>query len=692
MVNAMFVDEFKKRLNSSDEEARRQSIEGLIDAPFEPAVLPFLKKAMADVSWRVRKSAVSAAVSFKDEKAIAQVVQLMIDVLHSEDNAGLRNSAVEGLTRLGVKAVSFLIQNLGDKDHDVRKFIVDVLSDIGAEIWATKKESAAIDNIVDILIKAANDPDENVRLSAIEGLGKIGSKRVVDILLDILNKGDIALKFTTLEALGNIGKPIPMKGVYNACSDKLLKRAAYDLIGKVGGREAIPYLIDGLKENSTSSREAAVVALKRLAASAALPLHELKSHISQFTSSMIEKIASSLKSNDVNVKKGVVFVLGLSSKREAVLPLIKALSFDETIDDAQEVLIKLGEEVVDEILGVYQNQDEKVKALLCYIQGEIGSKKSENVLMKALKDTYGHVRASAAVAIAKINPEGALPDVMQLLQDEFDDVKNAAVDAMCAIARMSERDVVPDILPLLSMEDPYIREKAVVILGRIAGIAEIEKVRLALKDDNPVVRKAAVHAIERCCVEEYAQDIILALADEDRDVRIAAARALGNLRTEKAAEHLLLLLEDEDIWVKASAIESLGKIGKRSAIKAIKGFADNDNGMIVCAALEAMAKIAAQGSSAIEEIKPCVAKCLFHNDSEIVKVAIDIMERIDKEGAVNDMLPLLEHPDWDVRAQVVDVLAKKKENHVKTSLEARLKIETDELIKQKIAEALKSRQ
>src|SRR3972149_1799572 len=58
----------------------------------------------------------------------------MVDSLHSEDNAGLRNSAVEGLTMMGRKAIPCLIKNLNDKDHDVRKFIVDTIGDI----WANK--------------------------------------------------------------------------------------------------------------------------------------------------------------------------------------------------------------------------------------------------------------------------------------------------------------------------------------------------------------------------------------------------------------------------------------------------------------------------------------------------------------------------------------------------------------------------
>jgi HEAT repeat protein len=251
------IDDLLKRLNSPDEEMRREAIEGLLDVSFEPKILPLLKKAIGDESWRVRKSAVNVGVSFHEPAAVAAIVPLMIALLHAEDNAGLRNSAVECLTRFGIKSAPYLIQNLNDKDHDVRKFIADILSDI----WTRKGDQVLDQGIVDALIIAIDDHNENVRLSAIEGLGKIGSNKAVQALLKILEKGDSTLKFTTLEALGNIGRPIPMKGVYSALSDKFLKRAAYDLIGKVGGAEAVPYLMDGLQEISTSTREAAIAAI-----------------------------------------------------------------------------------------------------------------------------------------------------------------------------------------------------------------------------------------------------------------------------------------------------------------------------------------------------------------------------------------------------------------------------------------------
>lgn len=693
------IDDISKRLDSHDEEIRREAIEEFLDAPFEPKLLPLLKKAIGDESWRVRKSAVNMAVSFREPAAAAAIAPLMIALLDSDDNAGLRNSAVECLTRFGIKSVPYLIQNLNDKDHDVRKFIIDTLSDI----WTNKGDQVLDQGIVDALIIATDDPDENVRLSAIEGLGKIGSDKAVKALLRILEKGDIALKFTTLEALGNIGRPIPMKGVYNALNDRLLKRAAYDLIGKVGGAEAVPYLLDGLQENSTSTREAAIAAISRLAGS--LQISSLKYQISNLPSSTIEKIASSLESPNLNVKKGVAFVLGLTRKKQAAEYLIKALCFDEIAGETKEALIELGNDALDVILNNYPKQEEKARCLLCSILGEIGSKKhipasikqgAENILIHAIKDNYGHVRSSAAKALGKINPEKAVSEIASLLQDEFDDVRHAAVDALCYLAPYSDK-ILPAILPLLAKDNPSVREKAIIVFGRISkgmhckeGSEWIEKIRLAIKDSSPMVRRAAVYAIGELKQGQYVQDIVLALTDEDKQVRLAAAKVLGNMAAEEVVEPLLLTLKDEDIWVKAAALESLGKIGKENVIKIMKELVDDENGIIVCAALEAMAGIAVREPQAIEEIKPWVAKCIFHNDAEVVKVAAQVMVRIDEEGAVNAIIHLLEHPDWDVRVQVVDILSKRKDGFIRTCLETHLKIETDDLVRQKITEALKT--
>ena len=690
----MLIDELEKGLDSPDEEIRMQAVGRLVDVSFMPEILPALKKAMADTSWRVRKSAINIAAAFQDEKALRSILALMVDSLHSEDNAGLRNSAVEGLTMLGRKAIPYLIKNLNDNDHDVRKFIVDTIG----EIWANKDFHGADalsgeeQSVVDELIKATRDADENVRLSAIEALGKIGSQKAVNILLSIVEEGDAALKFTALEALGNIGRPVPMDGVYNVLSDRLLRRAAYDLIGKVGGLEALPYLLDGLKESSTSIREAAIVAVKRIAVSRGLSRLQIASSFLQLNPLTIEKIAASLESHDLNIKSGAVFILSLLDRRETALHLIKALGFDEIADEAKLALIRMGDKGLDVLIDAYPRQSENVRGILCNILGEIGSRKAENILFRALKDNYGHVRSSAAVAIAKVNTERAIPEIVNLLEDEFDDVRDAAVDALCLVEDNLKETVISAVLPLLSTAGPSTREKVIILLGRIGGEEGIERLRLAIKDDSPAVRKAAVLAIEGMGDERYVQDIVLALADEDREVRLAAVKALGNTASREAVDSLLLTLKNEDeddIWVKVASVESLGRIGQKDVVKAIRELVDKEEGILVIAAIEALGRIAVKEHKVAEEVRPLIARCISHNDAEVVKAAVDVLGKIGKDDIVSAVLPLLEHPNWDVRTHVVDVLSEEKTPFVRNCLEARFRIETDELVRHRILEALK---
>jgi len=437
------------------------------------------------------------------------------------------------------------------------------------------------------------------------------------------------------------------------------------------------------------SRDAAILAIKRLDESGRLSREQLCERLLQISASVIDKIAASLESHDAHVRKGAVFILGLTGKIEAIKPLIKSLSFDETTDEAKEALIKSGVRGIDIIIQAYPLQEEKVRALLCDILGEIGNKKAENMLILAIKDDYGHVRSSAAAALGKIDPEKAATEVIGLLRDEFDDVRNAVVDTLCLLARSSYQSILLRILPLLSAENPYLREKAIIVFGRIGGVEDVEKIRLALKDHHPLVRKAAVHAIGAKGAGKYVQDIILALADENIEVRIVAATALGKIRSEAAIEPLLFTLKDEDIWVKKAAVESLGKIGTENALNAIKGLVDDENGMVICAAIEAMAMIIVQGHQTIEEIKPCLVKCLSYNDAEVVKVAAYTLGRFDKEGSVTEILSLLKHTSWDVRAYAADILSNIEDSSIRSCLESRLKVETDDLVKQKIVEALK---
>ncbi|HEX2768930.1 MAG TPA: HEAT repeat domain-containing protein, partial [Geobacteraceae bacterium] len=140
------IEILKKQLSSSDEETRRLAVAGLVAHPVTET-RDYLFAALGDASWRVRKEAVEALLS---ASVSMEIIEELVNLLASHDNAGMRNSAVEALEKLGAQAMPILCRHVADADHDVRKFVMDILGSIG--------DAAA----VPLLVRALDDPEPNV--------------------------------------------------------------------------------------------------------------------------------------------------------------------------------------------------------------------------------------------------------------------------------------------------------------------------------------------------------------------------------------------------------------------------------------------------------------------------------------------------------------------------------------------------
>jgi len=118
-------------LASPIEEERLQGLKALARIGLEQS-MDAIYKCLSDESWRVRKEAVELFLSLPRASELASEV---IELLHAEENAGLRNAAVEILVRLGRHSLPSLHEELSCSDHDVRKFVLDIL---GAS-WVSRK-------------------------------------------------------------------------------------------------------------------------------------------------------------------------------------------------------------------------------------------------------------------------------------------------------------------------------------------------------------------------------------------------------------------------------------------------------------------------------------------------------------------------------------------------------------------------
>ena len=146
---------------------------------------------LGDESFRVRKTALESLLKTQDPD---KLTGLFIDIINSQDNAGLRTAGVEGLTKTGKKAIKHIVQAIDAEQWELSKLLVDVLGDIGDP------------EVIPVLIKLTSSPQQNLSTAATEALGKIGTEDVVPSITKLLKQKEIYIVFSAIEALANLGK------------------------------------------------------------------------------------------------------------------------------------------------------------------------------------------------------------------------------------------------------------------------------------------------------------------------------------------------------------------------------------------------------------------------------------------------------------------------------------------------------
>ncbi len=95
-------------LDSADEEQRLTGIRNIGSAD-AVQFLDLVFQGFGDSSWRVRKEAADLFLGLPVSRGL---VGEIVELLHAEENAGLRNTAVDILVRLGRVAVPMLVDQI----------------------------------------------------------------------------------------------------------------------------------------------------------------------------------------------------------------------------------------------------------------------------------------------------------------------------------------------------------------------------------------------------------------------------------------------------------------------------------------------------------------------------------------------------------------------------------------------------
>ncbi len=658
------MQDLESLLKDDDVEVRREALENLRGRPGNFYVINLLLSAMEDLSWRVRNTATDILL---DEHPVETYIQGLIQLLYCEDNAGARNSAIEALVRLNKKATPFLIEAFNTPNRDVRKFIIDILGGF--------KDSRSLP----LMLNALKDDDENVRATVIEHIGRAGEPSVVDSLIEILESGDIWTAYPAADALGRIGDRKAIPSLINALDKKTLRGPAIKALSFIADPETLKYIVLFIEDSSKSIQEDALRGIERFyhkGVSEEFITGEIKRLLGD---RVLDILVTHAWSKKPDVRISAILILGLMKDERAYNPLLEISQDENFKEDVKKALVFIGKDRPESLLKLFETDNLYQKRFICEVAGRIASPVYYDTLEKVLKDEDGHIRSLAAIAISKLGDFKAIGPIKRLMADPYEDVQEAAVDAL---SNLRSGLSISELIDLLNSTNPALRKNAAILLGRIGATEAVPALGFALKDGNIGARKAVVDAFSHLKTEESVRFLILALTDEEPDIRVLSALSLGHIGGEGIFESLSLLLSDSDDSVRVAVSNSLGMLKDARAVKPLIGLLSDKNGFVVATTIESLSKIGG------DEARSALLRMLVSEDREVRRTAIKALSSFD--DVEEKLLPFLKDDDWATRMAAVEVLGKmaKVKVVIKKELEKLLDFEEDPIVKKAVEESL----
>jgi HEAT repeat protein len=662
------IQDIQNSFQSSDEETRRRVIQNLRGTPLQE-VVTLLFRAMGDESWRVRKEAVEVFVSSCPGPGM---IDSLMELLRIDDNAGLRNSAAEALSRLGERATTHLIRLAHDDDADVRKFVIDAMGNINSPVF------------VPSLLAALRDGDVNVAAAAAEHLGNSGDVRVVPELINAIVSCESELfRFNALAAIGKLAVPAPVPdAITQLATIDLLRKAVYECLGSIADDSAVAVLMEGLGVPQKSSRNAAVIALFRMySRSGAESRHAIESALQSLKGGgTVPVLMESFDPGDPNLAEALVVVFDIIGDTRCVEVFLQAFVNERLTGVALKALKHLGADGIDTLISRFTASNAVSRSAICTLIGECAYLNGRVVICTALTDPSSLVRKSAVSASGKLGLTDSISAIVRLLDDPDHDVRSAVVACLQALA-LIDRHCIQAVAGQLGESDQSEQRRNAAIL--FAALGDGDRLSLLVKDEHSLVRQAAVSSIGKLHLALSSGILLMALVDEDPDVRMAAAETLGEIGDRSVVTALTHALDDEDAWVQCAALKSIVHISPENALNAVRTLVPGAEGLLLITCLNLLEE---EGS---DQALDLVEQTLDNNDEEVVTLALSIIGRCAVDRILTHTEHLLAHANWNVRIACARTVALLPAVQAGKLLAHALENETNALVRTQIQSLLK---
>lgn len=229
---------------------------------FARAAAPIIEKQLHDNTkdWQdseTRRAAVFALAATGSGEATPDLVELLTD-----KNRNVRLDAIKALVKQKDKNVIPEIRRLLDDGNKfIRRAAVNALVDLN-------------DSNLSFLSSLANDPESVVRETVAKRLGEKGTAESIPELVVMMQKGNTAAEEAIVKVATRHGILYLVQLLNNPQSE--LRPQAAQLLGQVGSSDAIPHLVQMVKNTPPSAENAdlvteAAIALGKLGSPEAIP-------------------------------------------------------------------------------------------------------------------------------------------------------------------------------------------------------------------------------------------------------------------------------------------------------------------------------------------------------------------------------------------------------------------------------------
>lgn len=601
----------------------------------------------------VRRSA-AEELSEGDERAIYPLIKAL-----SDENAGVQDAAMRSLIAIGSGArylgevVAYMVLPLLRENSYLRNTALIILTSIGDAavpllypLLKDKDEDVrkfAIDLMGDIktnvdpskIVPLLHDPNANIRAAAAKSLGLLGYREAVPSIIEAL-KDEEWVCFSALDALGELKAEEAVNAISSllAGSSEAVCFAAIETLGKIGSKKAVDALMAYLPKASLDEGNAVIKSLIQIG-------------ITPEMSGLSGHLIKLLKDGDWEEKeialKGIV---SLNCKEAVSVIVDVAGSLDLSLPESEERITLLREAIIalnseEELLNLLKSPDIKYrgKSFAIEMLGTIRSKKAVSMLVSYLDNISRDLRRASAEALGEIREPSSTEHLLEVsLKDVDAHVRRSAIEAL---GNIQSKDAFKPLMDLLEVEKYYdVIERIVEALIKI----DAETFLSGISGYRDVVREVIAKTV-------FDVDVLLNLADDpSKKVRIAAIYGLGRVGTDRAISRLIWFLGDSDPEIRKAAVVGLGE-AKYCSAELFNALQDDDP-WVRFYTIKAIA-FSCDRDRAIEMISTML------NDEfiPVVMSAIDAIKEIGGSAAYEALAAHEGHPNADVRDKIKETLS-----------------------------------